>query len=333
MKKAAWLCTVFTLLVLVPVWGRPSTRVAERVHTRYDAGLGWVNIPDAHHPDMYGEGLDLKINSQGFRDDRAFSKEVPPGRLRILCSGDSFTFGYGVAQRQTWPEQLERIDPRFETVNMGLGGYGVDQSYLWYLRDGRKLDYHVHLFTFVFTDFERMKVTDFFGYHKPRLELEDGRLVVRDAAPPKERQDLSRFTAFRIWLSRFEAVRALESLARKHLIRVDDETVRELVPAIFRSLKEENAKKESALVVVYLPTRMDREKTRLDDLRAYLKEELARQNVAFVDLTDAFRRLDEEAFEGMFISREDARFAGAQGHYTARGNRYVASLIRERALP
>jgi hypothetical protein len=43
--------------------------VAERLHTKYDEELGWINIPNLHIQDMYGSGKYLKTNSQLFRND------------------------------------------------------------------------------------------------------------------------------------------------------------------------------------------------------------------------------------------------------------------------
>src|SRR5690349_21151756 len=63
-----------------------SRPLAERVHTRYDDLLGWVNVPDLHRPDMYGKGIGFRSNKQGFRNDRDFAVSVPLGKTRIICS-------------------------------------------------------------------------------------------------------------------------------------------------------------------------------------------------------------------------------------------------------
>src|SRR5262249_38750161 len=53
---------------------------AERRHTRYDRELGWVNIPNLDIPDMYGPGVRLRTNGQGFRNDHDIAETVPPGK-------------------------------------------------------------------------------------------------------------------------------------------------------------------------------------------------------------------------------------------------------------
>ncbi len=303
------------------------TRVAESVHTRYDAELGWVNVPGASIPDLYGPGLDLRINAQGFRNDRSFDKEIPPGKTRIICSGDSFTLGYGVGQDGSWCAELEKRGGSFETVNMGQGGYGVDQSYLWFMRDAARMDFNTHVFTFIYTDFERMKIADFFGYTKPILKIENGRLAIIKPGQPKPRKELSRFTAFRIWIYRSPFVKWLELLARKTFLVIDDDETKAVLSEMFESLKQENQRKGSRLLVVYLPVRMDREKTRIDEFREFLKKELARQNIPFIDLTERFREMDKKTFDVQYLSAGDTSFAGAEGHYSAAGNSFVAGLI------
>src|SRR5262249_57725400 len=97
---------------------------------QYDPDLGWVTAPQKDLPDLDGPGMSVRTNAQGFRNTHAISLAVPAGKVRLLCSGDSFTFGYSVGNEHTWCQRLEALDPRFETVNLGVNGYGVDQAYL-----------------------------------------------------------------------------------------------------------------------------------------------------------------------------------------------------------
>jgi hypothetical protein len=76
------------------------------------------NLPE--NLDTYlSDGLGSKVrwitNSQGFRNDREFSPQPPPGVLRILSLGDSFTAGFRVGQKETFSYLLE------EWINQGYG--------------------------------------------------------------------------------------------------------------------------------------------------------------------------------------------------------------------
>jgi hypothetical protein len=69
-------------------------------------------------------GVYFRSNSQGFRNNEDFSKEIPAGKFRIVCSEDSFTMGPGVTNDQTRCQALTQLDNRFQTINMGQGAYG-----------------------------------------------------------------------------------------------------------------------------------------------------------------------------------------------------------------
>jgi len=71
----------------------------------------------------------IAINSRGLRD-REITPAKPPGTVRILVVGDSFTYGSGVASEETYPKRLERLlaehaGPRVEVINAGVPGYGT----------------------------------------------------------------------------------------------------------------------------------------------------------------------------------------------------------------
>jgi len=123
---------------------------------------------------ILGEGRSVSINSQGFRSRSEYSKTIPEGKIRIVCSGDSYTFGKPVGNDSTWTHRLSVLNPKYETVNMGVDGYGIDQTYLLFKRNMNLLDYDIHLFCFIFHDFKRMRMDRFVGYSKPYLTFEEG---------------------------------------------------------------------------------------------------------------------------------------------------------------
>lgn len=70
---------------------------------------------------------EVTTNSQGLRDGE-YARNIPDGVHRILALGDSQTFGNGLLQEDTWPEQLERLLNEtggasvYEVLNGGLPG-------------------------------------------------------------------------------------------------------------------------------------------------------------------------------------------------------------------
>lgn len=323
-----------SLFLFLAEIAKSEPEIAERSHTRYDPELGWVNIPNAYVPNIYGQGKYVRINSQGFRSEQEFSPKIPAASVRIICSGDSFTFGYGVANDKTWCALLSATGGRVETLNMGQGGYGVDQSYLWYLRDGVKFDSDIHLFTFIGDDFERMVHAEFFGYGKPLLQLENNDIRVTNVPVPNKLVTLP-------WINRHRT-----ALASLRLLQLTGRTVpaaaepspanlQLLIPKMFANLQKVDEGRHSVPVFLYLPTREDFT-GEYDELRAGLKEICAKLGVVYFDLADEARQLAPAEREKLYIPDNSLPgYVEAGGHYTEEGNRYIAALIAEklRSLP
>ncbi len=67
-----------------------------------------------------------RINSAGVREREELVAPKPKGQRRLVCIGDSFTFGWGIPEEQNWVRLLER-DLRKDgddvrTVNCGAAG-------------------------------------------------------------------------------------------------------------------------------------------------------------------------------------------------------------------
>ncbi len=305
----------------------PRGPLKERLHTQYDKEIGWVNIPDILIKDIYGKGTYLKTNAQGFRNNEDFAISVPPGKIRIICSGDSFTLGFGVSNDQTWCQDLVSIDPHLETVNMGQGGYGVDQSYVLYVREGRKLEHQIHLFAFIDDDILDRYAASFNGYGKPYFKLENNQLVLCNVPVPKRPYYLPWITSNMWSVNNLRSVSVLRSLLANFQKRINAEHKIEfdkgIVLKIFEALDNDNRSAKSVLVAVYLPNEsdfdVDHEKSR--QLRSFLHEELKKRGILFIDLFDDFNRLPHDRLRQLF-----------HGHYNIRGNKYVAGLIYKKLL-
>jgi lysophospholipase L1-like esterase len=108
---------------------------------RPSALLGWESRPSVRftvgRPEFSHEATH---DRNGFRVVSGETpREKPPGKTRVLCVGDSFTWGYGVGDAATFPSRLSALDPRLETINAGCMGYGTLQELL--LLERRGLDF------------------------------------------------------------------------------------------------------------------------------------------------------------------------------------------------
>ena len=302
-------------------------RDAPRLHTRYDPDLGWVSTPNLSLEHHWGQGASLHTNAQGFRGRRDVPK-ASAGRRRIICTGDSFTLGVGVGDDDTWCAQLAAGSPELEAVNMGQGGYGVDQAFLWYRRDGASLEQRVHVFAFVSVDLDRMLTDRFVGFPKPYLDLDKGALVTRNTPVPKAAYLAPWLT---LTLPRLDELR-LVALARAIAAEMAPPSARPaphqplavLFPAMLDELRSLHAARGSRLLVVYLPTVADLTPSPgMDGFRAGLAADLMRRGFDYHDLTPVFREQPPGAEDRLFLP---ATVLGR--HYTTQGHRLIAETLK-----
>ena len=130
--------------------------------------------------------VDVRLNALGFREPRLPSTK-PPGTVRIVALGDSFTQGYGVEEQQAWPRRLEVLlnarDARpHEVINLGVPGANP-RDYLSYLRDpGLAYQPDVVLVMVMANDVQDRWVQQEFGVQVTSEVLADARRAV--LAPP-----------------------------------------------------------------------------------------------------------------------------------------------------
>ncbi|MCA8977860.1 MAG: SGNH/GDSL hydrolase family protein [Planctomycetes bacterium] len=100
-----------------------------RYADRDELGRDWM--------DEQGRVL-VRINRFGLRERDEITPQKPAGQRRILCLGDSFTFGWGVPEETGWVRLLEdslRGDGTdVRTVNCGAAGTICVDEYWWGLQ-------------------------------------------------------------------------------------------------------------------------------------------------------------------------------------------------------
>ena len=133
----------------------------------YDPILGWV--------------------SPGIRGKREYDLSPPQAKLRISTFGDSFTFGTGVNNEQSWVEQINLSQKGYEVLNFGVPGYGLDQAYLRYIKEGTSVGSHIVFIGYMAENLQR-SVNVFRPFYnedgdlplgKPRFKLFDDELFLQ----------------------------------------------------------------------------------------------------------------------------------------------------------
>lgn len=108
--------------------------------------------------------ISVNFNDQGFRD-RDYPLERPEHVFRIVCLGDSMTFGQGVRQDEVFSELLEKSlnrasaepptaeRPRFEVINCGMCGYSTREERACYELAARRYQPQVVLLVMFNNDY------------------------------------------------------------------------------------------------------------------------------------------------------------------------------------
>jgi lysophospholipase L1-like esterase len=168
-------------LVLRVLDRNPAGGKEQRERNRYtghDPELGWRKTPGARvaytRPDYRSEFV---INAQGLRGPlRPYAK--PPGTLRVLALGDSFTEAFMLNDEETMTSQLERqlrsrVSCMVEVINGGTVGYSTDQEYLFYRSEGRRYAPDVTLLLTYHNDIPYLVRDRYYDIPKPRLSFDE----------------------------------------------------------------------------------------------------------------------------------------------------------------
>ncbi|MEW6220661.1 MAG: GDSL-type esterase/lipase family protein [Thermodesulfobacteriota bacterium] len=143
-----------------------------------EAGLRIVDLPVARSPELaawrqpsptlgYGLipgqdgrgylGTHITVNASGLRDhERPLAK--PPGQVRILAIGDSFTFGYGLPADQTLSSMLEQLlaanGHDADVINAGVPGYSFFHAATFVTTQGLAYDPDLVVYFFYYDDIQ-----------------------------------------------------------------------------------------------------------------------------------------------------------------------------------
>lgn len=319
--------------------------------------MGWVNVPEnswvEYHPVLgwYSQKnktalLDsqnfqqviVHTNSAGFRGAREYAVPKPSGVFRVAAIGDSFVFGFGVQDPETYSALLESQSQSREVLNLGVPGYGIDQIYLSYREVARKYRPDLVLVGIFPEDFWRC--TRSFadsGHVKPYFTLSpNGKLVLhnvpvpppfslnRDQFPPLlERNSLQKILD-RSVLYRL-AAKPLTRLARNMRL-IDPDTSEEWIVgrAILRQFIRELKADGVTPVFILIPPHDWVTTSRKTSLEKSWERFVAREKVLSINLTPAFR--EAVAKDGL-----EAYYIKGDWHWTPQGHALAARMIQSHA--
>ena len=145
----------FPVSYMSPPEPMPADAWRELIHRASSVpGLKYELVPGM---EKYSQGVNIKINSHGMRDD-----EPLDGEAQLLCNilvlGDSYTFGFGVESEETYTNVLEDLlsnhttDQAVQALNMGVGGYSSRDESLVVKNKGMMWDPDLIVLGYVLND-------------------------------------------------------------------------------------------------------------------------------------------------------------------------------------
>src|SRR5262245_27107671 len=164
----------------------------------HDPLIGHCYVPNLEMtlPRPGGGTYHFQTNSQGIRSSREYAFKKRPGATRIVLCGDSMSAGQFISNEHRMSEQLERRVPNLDVINLSLEGSGTDQQLLLYERTGLQYEHDLVILMPFLSNLRRNMVAAREAFDaktglkvlrgKPRFELVDGRLKLRNVPVPKE---------------------------------------------------------------------------------------------------------------------------------------------------
>lgn len=293
----------------------------------YSQLLGWEPRPGAR---FTVAGAPTTINAFGYRGQPP-PRTPRPGRTRVLLLGDSVAFGYGVADDQTFGHLLDPYARRFETVNLAVPGYGVDQSVLRYELAGAAWRPQVVVLNLCVDNdladimlpvflYDGQHPKPFFSLRAGRLELHDAHLRLGRAARLglwlRERSHLYRHLAWQRAPAGHAA--AGEHWARRRRQALQDEAAAEdLMAALLARLRSDVERHHARLAVAIHPSRASYRGRDGWAARVTRRPEL--DGLQVISLARAYRDAGL-GFGGMALD--------GIGHLSPQGHRLAADTLR-----
>jgi len=124
-------------------------------------------------------GFAINIGDHGTRSNG--DTPAPGERPLSLVVGDSFAFGDGVNDEDSWPAILERITGE-RVVNAAIPGFGLDQAVLRAEQLAPVYAPDTIIVSFIPHDVLRCEMSHWSGHPKPYFDIEDGVLRLQSAA-------------------------------------------------------------------------------------------------------------------------------------------------------
>ena len=184
-----------------------------------------------------------------------------------------------------------------------------------------------------------MQSDTFLQYGKPLIDIENGKLVVKNVPVPRPASDHSWLTDNVLPnLGRLRTVELLKQVGRRPRFAPDTaadnekieriakeriEKTQKVLVKIFEDLKHLNAERSSKLVLVYLPTPYGES----EEWIKFIEKESQDLGIPLINVLSTFRSLPRSQTQSMFIPPGQLNYLHAVGHLNDQGNQFVTEVI------
>ena len=300
----------------------------------WDKQLGFRQIPGARGRIRSSEfDCPVQINSRGLRD-REYDYRKAGHTKRILCLGDSFTFGYGVGAEQAFPKVLERLlnmDPaphtRWEVINAGVCGSGTAHQLRYFTCEGHKYNPDIVLLCFCgANDFNDNNMSGLY-----RLEADS--LVSKDARfsfPLRLRHVMQHLPGYRMLFGRSHLLTFVKRRIGTYAygrgagrprtpseVAASRQRALNLTERLVRALSDSSRAVGADLVVISIP---ESDGSDYDSLTLELIDSIRASGLTYLELRSRF---NDEAGRGMTY------YYPADGHWNAEGHYLAAEILAD----
>ena len=175
--------TIFTLFALEAGIRLLSSFLGISPYMKYDSELGWTAQPDSekkHKHPILGFDVTYEINENGLRGKK-YPLEKPNDVYRIMILGDSNGFGWGNEEEKHFAALIDSRYENVQVINLSLSGYGTDQEYIRFVKEGLQYKPDLVIVQVTPNDFEEIQFPFYNRKPKPHFIFDaDDELVLRN---------------------------------------------------------------------------------------------------------------------------------------------------------
>lgn len=315
-------------LLHVPMAEKPTLQAWRRPSPE----LGYELIPGLSG--KKGPSWDISVNSQGLRDHER-PLEKPPGLFRVLCLGDSFTFGMGLPLEDTYVKKLEDVfkdeSVDADVINAGVIGYNIFQCMRYFELKGKEYQPDLTIYFFFLDDaegfldeagarayYEAAQAGQFKEFREPvygpfsQVYLINFVNNVYTAASTK----LKRISAH--WVKNIE--RRREHFEKLNKAFLSDPAKAEVFEKLLLRLDSEVRAAGSLFMVVLVPDAAQVHNPAMQNANRLLARLCMEHGIPFLDITPLFER--EPSTSDLYLFPVDA-------HTSALGDDIIARAVAE----